>query len=112
MPTEILNVKKELEALDHKLLDMLVKRFELSSYLADAKYALAEGGKVHISDSEKRLKLVDYYREASLKKANEKGIINPEEFSKFVTRIAEEMLLFSWELQKEYLEKKYNLSCD
>lgn len=112
MGSDMLNVKKELEALDHKILDMLVKRFELCSYVADAKYALAENGNVQVKDSQKRERLVTFYREVSLKKAKEKNIYNPEEFSKFVTRIAEETLLFSWELQKQYIKEKYDVSCD
>ena len=112
MATDMLNVKRELVALDQKLLDMLVKRFELSSYIADAKYALAENNKVIIKDPKRREQLVTYYSENALKKAKEKDLPNPEEFAKFVTRIAEETLLFSWETQKKYLEEKYNLKCD
>jgi chorismate mutase len=113
MGTEKLDVKKELIALDHKLLDLLVKRFEFNSYIADGKYAIQEGEpKILIEDEKRRSELVTFFRENGLKKAKEKELPNPEEFAKFVSRVAEETLLFSWEVQKEYLKQKYNLKCD
>jgi chorismate mutase len=113
MGTNIVDVKKEITSLDQKLLDMLVKRFELSVYMADAKYVLHEAdGKVIIKDEERRKQLGAFFKENSLKKAKEKNLPNPEEFSKFVTRVAEETLIFSWETQKSYLKQKYNLKCD
>jgi chorismate mutase len=113
MGSDKLNVKKELIALDHKLLDLLVKRFEFNSYIADAKYALQEGReKIHVEDEKRREELVNFFKENGLKKAKEKGIINPEQFAKFASRMAEETLICSWDVQKQYLKEKYNLKCD
>ncbi len=113
MGTNILDVKKELKALDQKMLDMLIKRFELNSFIADAKFALHETDKDFKIENEKRRdELISFFSDNALKKAKEKDFPNPEEFSKFITRISAEMLVYSWKMQKDYLRKKYDLKID
>jgi chorismate mutase len=106
----VLDVQKKLRSYDQKLLSLLISRFELISYIADAKYTLSDDKDSIVVENELRKKeLLDFFKEQSKKLSQEKNIFDPEELSSFVTYLAEEMLEFSWKYQKKYLEKNYGV---
>jgi len=110
MADDLIDVQKKLLSYDQKLISLMISRFELISYMADAKFVLTEEKEaIKIKDFEKRKKTLDFFQKQSEMMAKEKDFVCQKDFIDFISKMTENMIDFSWKYQSEYLKKRYGI---